>query len=72
MGIFTRVCYNEHNEITVVWLKSWNGKESCAVCFIGSKHINMRWGTVSVCIFGGVWAFGAGGEGTEGDHSLSG
>ncbi len=43
MGIFTRVCYNEHNEITVVWLKSWNGKESCAVCFIGSKHINMRW-----------------------------
>ena len=26
MGIFTRVCYNEHNEITVVWLKSWNGR----------------------------------------------
>ena len=43
MGILTRVCYNRHNEMTVVWRKSWNGKESCAVCFIGSKHINMRW-----------------------------
>ena len=43
MGILTRVCYNRHNEMTVVWRKSWNGKESCAACFNGSKHINMRW-----------------------------